>query len=61
MLKNYTCAGCSEPIEDSRIFVENDLKGNLRHFHTRDECFIKWYYKQRELDDMSVPLEKAHT
>ena len=51
MLKIYTCAGCSEPIDESRAFVESDGKGNLRHFHTHDECFTKWHNKQKELDD----------
>jgi hypothetical protein len=54
MLKIYTCAGCSEPIDESRAFVESDGKGSLRHLHTHDECFTKWHNKQKELDEAKL-------
>jgi len=59
MLKIYRCAGCSAPVNENRAFVESDRKGNMRHFHTRDECFIKWHNKKKELDDLSVSRERA--
>ena len=61
MLKKTTCAGCGEPIDEYLTYVENDSKGNLRHFHTRDNCFINWHNKQKALAELVSARAADHS